>query len=122
MIHDPEPAGLPSLPVAIPSAVVELPRVEPDSDDDDNDRERDDPLDWRIGVGAVGFVWAAFSSLMLSVAPPAAGTIAAWLLVTAGAGAWSLRHWRDALQGRSPPAALLASTTVRQGGSGDEGP
>lgn len=113
-----EPAAQPSLPVAIPHAIVDAPRVDVTADDDD--REGEERLDSRIGVGAVGFVWAAFTSLMLSVAPAASGTVAAWLLVTVGAGAWSFRQWQTSLR-RRPPVPLLASTTQGHDGTSDDG-
>ncbi len=108
--HD-ERSPPPSLPVAVPRALIEPPAADVSRDDDD------EPLDWRIGVGIVGFLWAAFTSLMLSVAPTSPHTMATWLMVTVGAMNWSLVQWRRGLshERQTPPPSLppspLSSTT-----------
>jgi hypothetical protein len=104
--HD-ERSAEPSLPVAVPRAVLEPPPTEPIRDDDE-------PLDWRIGVGIVGFLWAAFTSLMLSVAPTGPNTVATWLMVTIGAMNWSVLQWRRGTwRERQAPLPPLPSSTTR---------
>lgn len=101
----------PRLPVAIPRpaapTTVEDPMARRDNDDDD-----DAPIDWRIGGAVVGFLWAAFSSLMLSVAPPAVGTLAAWLLATAVGGLVVVNQWLACA--RHAEAAGLSGSAPRQ--------
>jgi hypothetical protein len=99
----------PRLPVAIPRpadpTAVEDPMARRDGDDEA-------PIDWRIGGAVVGFLWAAFSSLMLSVAPPAVGTLAAWLLATAVGGLVVVNQWLACA--RHAAAAGLSASAARQ--------
>jgi hypothetical protein len=106
----PEP---PRLPVAVPrpsAARTDDPFARRDDDDDA-------PIDWRIGGAVVGFLWAAFTSLMLSVAPPAVGSLAAWVLATAVAGLAIASQWlactRHAQARAVPPSAARQALQQR---------
>jgi hypothetical protein len=81
----------PQLPVAIPRPTTAV------ADDDPMARRSDDdpdaPPDWRIVGAVVTLLWAAFTSLLLSVAPPTSGSLAAWALATSIAGGVVLHQW-----------------------------
>lgn len=103
---------LPGLPVAIPRPSTASPPVthHDDRDDRDDDDDPEAPIDWRIGGAVVGLLWAAFSSLMLSVAPPTAGTLGAWALATTIATAVVAPFWRAGVQ-HARARLYLTSTT-----------
>ena len=99
----------PQLPVAIPrpTSVDEGdPMVRRDDDDPDG------PLDWRVGGAVVGFLWAAFTSLMLSVAPPTSGSLAAWALATSIAAGVVVHLWFGGL--RAAQERALATSAPRK--------
>lgn len=76
----------------------------------DGDDDADGPLDWRISAAVVGLPWAAFTSLMLSVAPPTLGSLAAWGLATSIATGVVVSQWLGGL--RAKRSRSLAATTT----------
>lgn len=117
-------------PVAIPGPgawTLEDRRDEPAAADGDDD----EPFDWRVTAAVFAFLWAAFTSLVMSVAPPTWGGFLAWFVATAALGTEVLRQrylWvrherRQLALVTSPvaPFAPLAVDSALRGEAGEEG-
>jgi hypothetical protein len=102
----------PGLPVGIPRPTTTSTPADPLARRDgaiDDDDDPDGPLDWRISAAVVGLLWAAFTSLMLSVAPPTSGSLAAWGLATSIATGVVFSQWLGGL--RATRSRALSATT-----------
>lgn len=94
----PPPGELPGLPVGVPGPTESTLVPRPwEQDRDAPPLDDDGAFDWRITAAAFGFLWAAFTSLVMSVAPPTWGGVVAWFIATAAMGGEVVRQrvrWR----------------------------
>jgi len=70
-----------------------------DDDDDDDDDALDvntpvvtEPMDWRLTAATFAVIWAGFTSMVVFIATPGPGSLAAWFVAT---GAMGLETWRQ---------------------------